>query len=374
MLALASCGSANSGDSATQSTADVATPEGELPFEVTELGSFVEPWAMAFEPGTSDLFITEKKGKLKIRHSDGSITEVGGIPEVDYGGQGGFGDIEFAPDYTTSRKIYLSWVEAGEDDTHGAVVGLGKVVCEGGNCQIEGLEIIWKQSLKVKRRAHFSHRIAFSPDGKYLFISSGERAKGEPAQDTTNNLGTIVRLLPDGTPAPGNPFADQGGVTAQIWSYGHRNLLGLKFDPEGRLWDVEHGPAGGDEINLIKPGNNYGWPIVSGGNHYNGDFIPDHSTRPEFAAPAISWNPVIAPGNFIFYTGTQFSDWNGDALITGLGTELIVRLSFDGENATEVARYEMGSRVRDIIQAPDGAIWIATDGEEGKLLKLTPAA
>ena len=369
-LALASCNSGYSGDSSAQSTETASA----MPFEITEVGTLEEPWAMAFEPGTGKLFITEKAGTMKfVEPASGKVgTVTGALPEVDYGGQGGFGDIAFAPDYTTSRMLYLSWVEAGEGDTRGPVVGRGKLSCgDGDSCTLEGLEVIWRQVPKVDGRAHFSHRIAFSPDGAYLFISSGERAKGEPAQDLSNTLGTVVRLLADGTPAPGNPFADQGSPTDQIWSYGHRNLLGLEFDPQGRLWDVEHGPAGGDELNLVKPGQNYGWPVVSGGDHYNGDPIPDHPTRPEFAAPAISWNPVIAPGNFTFYTGSLFPEWRGDALVTGLRTQVLVRIEFDGETATEAARYELEGRLRDIVQGPDGALWLATD--EGKILKLTPS-
>jgi len=329
---------------------------------------------MAFEPGTGNLFITERVGALKVYHPDGGVSAVDGVPPVDHGGQGGFGDIAFAPDYATSRQIYLSWAEAGEGDTRGAVVGRGTLACDTpAACRIEGLAVIWRQTPKVTGRGHYSHRLAFSPDGAFLFVASGERQKGEPAQDLGNNLGTVVRLLPDGTPAPGNPFADRDGVTAQIWSYGHRNILGLQFDPQGRLWDLEHGPAGGDEFNLVKAGANYGWPIVSDGDHYDGRAIPRHATRPEFAAPAISWNPVIAPGDFIFYTGSLFPRLRGDALLTGLKTQAIVHLAIDGEKAREVARYDLGSRLRDIQQDADGALWVITDGTDGKLLKLTPA-
>ena len=369
-LTFASCGSANSGESAAQSAPSATTS----PFEVAEMGSFTEPWAMAFEPGTGNLFITERVGALKVYHPDGGVSAVDGVPPVDHGGQGGFGDIAFAPDYATSRQIYLSWAEAGEGDTRGAVVGRGTLACDTpAACRIEGLAVIWRQTPKVTGRGHYSHRLAFSPDGAFLFVASGERQKGEPAQDLGNNLGTVVRLLPDGTPAPGNPFADRDGVTAQIWSYGHRNILGLQFDPQGRLWDLEHGPAGGDEFNLVKAGANYGWPIVSDGDHYDGRAIPRHATRPEFAAPAISWNPVIAPGDFIFYTGSLFPRLRGDALLTGLKTQAIVHLAIDGEKAREVARYDLGSRLRDIQQDADGALWVITDGTDGKLLKLTPA-
>jgi glucose/arabinose dehydrogenase len=198
-----------------------------------------------------------------------------------------------------------------------------------------------------------------------------------PAQDLSNNLGTIVRLLPDGSPAPGNPWADRPAPTNQIWTYGHRNILGLAFDEKERLWALEHGPRGGDELNLIEPGRNYGWPLVSNGVHYSGDPIPDHETRPDLAAPAISWTPVIAPGDFIFYSDSAFPEWEGQAIITGLVATGLVRVRIDGDHATEVARHPFDHRIREIRQGPDGAIWLLEDGEEasaGRLLRLTPAS
>src|SRR5690606_6544129 len=181
----------------------------------------------------------------------------------------------------------LTWAEAGEGDTRGAALGKGTLVCEQADaCTVDGLSVIWRQQPKVTGRGHYSHRIAFSPDGQYLFLASGDRQKMEPAQDLSNNLGSVLRLTLDGKPPPGNPFANRGSPSDQIWSYGHRNILGLQFDAQGRLWDLEHGPAGGDELNLVVQGENYGWPVVSDGVHYNGDPIPDHNTRPEFHAPA----------------------------------------------------------------------------------------
>lgn len=337
---------------------------------------------MAFAEGTGILFVTERKGQLRYRMPDGRLGTVSGVPEVDYGGQGGLGDVVFAPGQTSEtldrRVIYLSWAEAGEGDTRGAAVGRGNLVCSPQmECALEDLKVIWRQEPKVSGRGHYSHRLAFSPDGQYLFIASGERQKMEPAQDLSNTLGTIVRLLPDGTPAPGNPFADKPAPANQIWSYGHRNILGLDFDSQGRLWGLEHGPAGGDELNLIEPGRNYGWPLVSDGDHYDGRPIPRHSTRPDLAGPAISWNPVIAPGDFIFYTGEAFPAWKGQALIAGLVSQGIVRVSIDGKDAAEEARHPFDTRMREIEQAPDGTIWMLEDGKEadaGHLLKLTPAA
>ena len=327
---------------------------------------------MTFLPGTNMALITEKKGKLKLwREGSASAVDVSGVPQVDLGGQGGFGDVVAAPDYATTGMVYLSWVEAGDGNTRGAVVARAKLVL-GETPGLESLSIVWRQFPKVTGRGHFSHRIAFSPDGKYLYVTSGDRQKFTPAQDLSVNLGKVLRLLPDGTPAPGNPFADKGGVSAQIWSYGHRNLLGIAFSPDGRLWDIEHGPAGGDEINLVEPGKNYGWPLVSGGDHYDGKPIPRHATQPDLTPPAINWTPVIAPGNMLFYTGTMFPKWQGQGLIAGLVSGGIVRVSIDGSAIREVERIDLGNRIREIEQAPDGSIYVLEDREGAKLRRITP--
>jgi glucose/arabinose dehydrogenase len=379
---LASCGTAATGDSAqaesTSAEGDEIAIRGDWNLKSEAYGSFDEPWAAAFAPGTPVLFITEKPGTIKFVDTRArKLGTVDGAPEVDYGGQGGLGDIAFLPSEVSEtldrRTIYLSWAEAGDGSTRGAVVGRGTLVCEEADaCAIEGLQVIWRQTPKVTGRGHYSHRIAFSPDGKYLFVSSGERQKMQPAQDTSNNLGSIVRLNLDGTPAAGNPLAKKGGASAELWSWGHRNLLGLAFDAEGRLWDIEHGPAGGDEINLIRKGSNYGWPIVSEGRHYGGRAIPPHSERPEFAAPAISWNPVIAPGDFIIYSGDLFADWKGQAVIAAMKPAGLVRVAFEGEAAREVGRMSFDRRLREVVQGPDGAIWVLEDKAGGRLLKLTP--
>lgn len=347
-------------------------------FKAVSLGAFDEPWAADFAPGTSVLFITEKSGTMKfVDTATGRTGTVTGMPEVDYGGQGGLGDVAFLPSESSEtldrRTIYLTWAEAGEGDTRGAALGKGTLVCEQADaCTVDGLSVIWRQQPKVTGRGHYSHRIAFSPDGQYLFLASGDRQKMEPAQDLTNNLGSVLRLTLDGQPAPGNPFAERGSPSDQIWSYGHRNILGLQFDAQGRLWDLEHGPQGGDELNLVESSDNYGWPIVSEGIHYNDDPIPDHSTRPEFHAPAISWDPVIAPGDFTFYSGKLWPEWQGQAIIGAMKPTAVVRVAIEGDKATEVARYPFEKRVREIVEGPDGALWILEDGEDGRLIKLTP--
>ena len=324
------------------------------------------------------LFVTERGGTLKfLDTASGMRGTVSGLPKVDYGGQGGLGDIAFLPTEASptlgKRTIYLTWVEVGESGTRGAVAGRGTLVCDQPSaCRIVGLNVIWRQDPKVTGRGHFSHRLLLSPDGQTLYLSSGERQKFTPAQDLAVNLGKVLRLNPDGTAKTGNPFAARGEVSAQIWSYGHRNLLGLGFDAQGRLWGLEHGPAGGDELNLIEPGKNYGWPLVSNGDHYDGKPIPRHATRPDLAAPAISWNPVIAPGNFIFYSGNAFPAWKGQALIAGMVFTGLVRVAIDGTTAREVERIDLENRIREVEQGPDGAVWIAEDGEGGRLRKLVP--
>ena len=369
-FALASCANAETGDSAETASAEAA-------YTVEAMGEFDRPWAIEFIPGSDTLAITEKAGTLKLmKTGTGEITTVSGVPEVDYGGQGGFGDVAFLPSEANradGRTIYLSWAEAGADDTRGAVVGRGLLTCneETDECGIQDLEVIWRQAPKVTGKGHYSHRITFSPDETYMFIASGDRQKLEPAQDTSNTLGSIVRLNLDGTPADGNPMADKGGVTAEIWSYGHRNVLGMDWDADGRLWDIEHGPAGGDELNLVEAGANYGWPTRSYGKHYNGNPIEDHSEDDGFTKPAIHWTPVIAPGDMIFYTGDMFTAWKGDALIAGLSSQALVRVTIDGEAGTETGRYELGGRLRSVDQAPDGSIWVAEDGPEGRILKVS---
>ena len=362
LLAIASCGSAQSGDSAP----------GELPFKVEALTTLAAPWALKMEPGTSRVFVTEKFGTMEVIDLAGHVKgSVGGMPQVAPAGQGGLADLVFAPDYFASYGIYLSWAEEAKGGTRG-VVGRGTLDCPTvDNCQVKDLKVIWRQPA-VSGPLQYALRMTFSPDGQYLFVASGDRVHTEMVQDMSNNLGKVVRLLPDGTPAPRNPFADKGSPANQIWTIGHRNPLGLKFDLNGQLWDLEHGPRGGDEINKLVAGDNYGWPVVSGGDNYNGVPIPRNETHPEFHAPAINWTPVIAPGDFIFYSGKLWPQWKGDAIVAGLKTMCLARIEFDGDHATEVARYDMGHRMRDIAEASDGSLYAIEDGPEGRLLHLTP--
>lgn len=338
------------------------------PFVIEELAELDEPWAMAFLPDGRAL-ITGRAGELTLRGADGALVEVDGLPAVVHAGQGGLGDVALAPDFASSRVVYLSWAEAGDGATSGAAVGRARLSEAEGSARLDELTVIWRQDPKVTGNGHYGHRLAFTPDGAYLFVSSGERQKLDPAQDLDTTLGTIVRLQPDGSLADDNPFAARGGVSAQIWSYGHRNPLGLAFDEHGNLWESEMGPRGGDEINLIRRGANYGWPEVSSGSHYSGADIPDHADGDGFEAPKVWWNPSISPGSLMIYDGAMFPQFQGDAFVGALSGEALIRVDLDGENAAKADQWDLGQRVREVEQAPDGAIWLLTDA--GRVLRLS---
>ncbi|MCD7097765.1 PQQ-dependent sugar dehydrogenase [Stenotrophomonas sp. MMGLT7] len=368
-LAVSSCALADGPAAGT-----AAVERGQWPFAATEAGRFDEPWAMSFLPDGT-LLVTEKRGRLLRYDADSRRkSEIAGVPDVAYGGQGGFGDVLPHPRFADNRLLYLSYAEPGTGGTRGAAVARATLALDAdGGGRLDGLEVIWRQEPKVSGQGHYGHRLAFGPDGK-LWITSSERQKFDPAQDMQSNLGKIVRLNDDGSVPADNPFAAQGGVAAQVWSLGHRNALGIAFDAQGRLWVHEMGPKGGDELNLIQRGGNYGYPIVSNGDHYDGRPIPDHDTRPEFVAPKVTWTPVISPAGFIIYDGTLFPQWRGNGFIGGLSSKALVRVELDGEDAREAGRYDMGQRIREIEQGPDGAIWLLEDGSDGRLLRLTPAA
>jgi len=376
LLSVAGCGGAVAPQAASTGSVSQAAGGG-LPFVVTPVHAFAEPWAMTFLPD-GRLLVTEKRGHLQLYDfKTGKASEISGVPSVAYGGQGGFGDVVLHPDFARNKMVYVSYAEPGQGDTRGGAVARARLALDpAGGGTLQDLKVIWRQEPKVSGQGHYGHRLAFDREGK-LWVSSSERQKFDPAQDMATNLGKIVRLNDDGSAPADNPFAAQGGVAAQVWSLGHRNILGLAFDAQGRLWEHEMGPKGGDELNLVERGANYGYPIVSNGNHYDGRKIPDHDTRPEFAAPKVSWNPVISPAGFVIYSGSLFPDWKGDGFIGGLSSQSLVRIEFDGTTAREAARYDMGQRIREVEQGPDGALWLLEDGEgrdAGRLLKLTPAA
>lgn len=342
-----------------------------LPFDVQVIADFESPWAMTFLPD-GRMLITEKAGILYLVSADGQQRQpVTGIPSVSTNGQGGLMDVVLHPGFAQNRLVYFSYAEAGESGK-GVVLARG-VLEAGAQPALQKVETLFRASPYVAGDGHFAGRIAFSADG-FVFFSNGERQKFDPAQDPQATLGKVLRLKDDGTPAPGNPLADKGFHPA-VWSYGHRNPLGIAFDANGNLWEQEMGPMGGDEVNLILPGRNYGYPIVSDGDHYGGRPIPDHVTRPEFEAPKVSWNPVISPGGLMVYSGKLWPEWKGDLFIGGLSSKALVRVDVDGTNARKGDQWPMGERIREPEEGPDGAIWVLEDGQrgaQGRLLKLTP--
>lgn len=357
---------------------------------IERLATLEFPWGLAFLPD-GRLLITEKPGRLRI-WANGALSEpVRGVPRVAYRGQGGLLDVAVDPNFATNRYIYLYFTEAAEqqspdlaelpdarfstyldldDDTlKGGAVARAKLDGD----QLTDLRVIWRQIPKTIGRGHFGGRLLFARDGK-LLITSGERMRFEPAQSTASNLGKIVRINPDGTLPSDNPFAGQKEGRGDIWSLGHRNNLAAAIHPaSGDLWTLEMGPLGGDELNIIAKGKNYGWPAVSDGDNYDSSMIPDSASSKTFEKPVRTWTPVISPSGMIFYDGALFPSWRGDALAGGLSSMSLIRLTADGRNIVNEERIRIGRRIRDVEQARDGALFLIEDYEKGSLLRLTPA-
>ncbi|WP_459851336.1 PQQ-dependent sugar dehydrogenase [Dongia sp. agr-C8] len=340
------------------------------PFAVDAVAEFDTPWAIAFLPD-GRMLVTEKPGRIFLVAQGGEKTPISGVPEVAASGQIGLLDIAAAPDFAASNRIYFTYTEAADGDTR-LVLARATLAMSDGAAQLADVAAIWRQT-PVGGRGHPGGIIAFDPAGQHLFLTVGERQLGKPAQDPQQARGKLLRLNLDGSSPADNPNAAQGGVPGQTWTLGHRNPYGLAFAPDGKLWLHEMGPRGGDELNLIEPGKNYGWPVVSNGDNYDGSKIPRHATRPDFAAPLLYWNPVIAPAGLVFYEGAMFPQWRGSALIGGLGAGVLVRVAFADGQPDEVERWDMGARIRDVAVAPDGAIWLIEDDDPGRLLRLTPA-
>lgn len=391
IIAMTACATAQqSGDATTGETMSVTGTEGTA-LTAEALETFDGAWAMAFLPDGRAL-VTEQDGDLWLLGTDGAkLGEISNVPTVEMRGQGGLGDIIIHPDFATNSTVFISYVERDpEDDTlSGAVVDRATLSLTADGGSLSDVTRIWEQSNKVTGNGHYSHRLAIAPDGN-LIITSGERQHFSPAQNMDMNLGKIIRVTTDGAPLEDNPFYGNGGVADTIWSLGHRNMLGVAFDADGQLWAHEMGPKNGDELNRIVKAENYGYPIVSEGEHYNGkQFFGSHEDYPIYENPALSWTPVISPAGLIIYDGEMFADWEGDAFIGGLSSRALVRVEFQQTpldnmgsggtsstmetTATEAERYEWGKRIREVEQGPDGAIYVLEDDPGGRLIKLTPA-
>jgi glucose/arabinose dehydrogenase len=385
-----------------QISAGELKPEASLPFTMTQVATFNLPWRVAFLPD-GRMLITEKVGPVWLVTQTGEKTTVDNVPAVAYGGQLGMQGVFLSPHYATDHNVYLTYAEPGEGGSSLALARARLVLAEG-KASLDGLQVLWREMPKG-HGGQLGAQIAFSPDGQYLFLTVGERQRMTPAQDPNQALGKILRLTLDGKPAPGNPMAGKTGAASvsliepprdtevaktapvvstytfpgpnltpsETWTSGHRTPYGLAFAPDGRLWETEHGPRGGDELNLIEPGKNYGWPLVAYGVNYNGVPIPTPDTRPDLTKPVIYWTPIIAPGNLTFYNGAMFPQWKGSALIGGMASLTLNRVTFDGKGgATPAERWTVGHRIRDVEVAPDGAVWLIEDANPGGLFRVTP--
>lgn len=346
----------------------IDTQGGRVAVEIVARG-LSNPWGLAF---LSDgrLLVTERAGRLRLVSPDGRTAEIAGVPAVQASGQGGLLDVALDPAFATNAYVYLSYSEPGGN---GASTAVARGKLREDRTALTDVQVIFRQEPKVSGTAHYGSRLAFARDGT-LFVTTGERFKFQPAQDLANHLGKIVRVRPDGTVPPDNPFVGRQGALPEIWSYGHRNVQGAAIHPQtGALWTIEFGPRHGDELNVVERGRNYGWPEVSWGEHYSGQEIPKPSSRPDMADAVRYWVPAINPSGMAFYTGSLFPGWRGNLLIAGLGSRGLVRLTLDGTSITGEERISLGDRIRDVRQSPDGAVYALTDKGSGEILRLTPA-
>ena len=375
-------------------------PEARLPFAMTRVATFNLPWRLAFLPD-GRMLVTEKVGPIWLVTQTGEKMPVANVPPVLAQGQGGMFGVFLSPHYAEDHFVYLTYAEPGGGGSSLALAR-AKLTVTANAASLDDLEVIWRDGERGKG-GQFGAQVAFSPDGESLFLTVGDRQRMTPAQDPNQPLGKILRLTLDGKPAPGNPMAGKVGAAtvpvidpprdtemaktapvirtysfpgpnltpAETWTSGHRTPYGLAFAPDGRLWEAEMGPRGGDELNLIEPGKNYGWPLVSYAVNYDGVPIPSPDTRPDLAKPVLYWTPVIGMGNLVFYHGDMFPQWKGSALLGGLGSKTLNRVIVTGATAKGAERWDVGFRLRDVEVGPDGALWMLEDSSAGGLFRAT---
>jgi glucose/arabinose dehydrogenase len=329
------------------------------------------PWGLAILPD-GRMLVTEKRGTLRLVGRDGNVSSpLGGVPAVDASGQGGLLDVTLDPAFTSNRVIYLSYSEPGPNGTAGTAALRARL----GDAALEDVKVIYRQDPKVVGGNHFGSRIVFAPDGK-IFITQGERfSYRDQAQNLNSLLGKVVRLNTDGTVPPDNPFVGKSGARPEIWSYGHRNVQAAAIDPTtGRLWTIEHGAMGGDELNHPEAGKNYGWPVITYGLDYNGSRIGVGAVKDGMEQPVYYWDPVIAPSGMLFYTGDKFPEWKNNIFVGGLASNALVRLVLTDGRVTKEERYlhDLHERIRDVQQGPDGYIYVITDNSDGRVLRILP--
>ncbi|HWP37714.1 MAG TPA: PQQ-dependent sugar dehydrogenase [Gemmatimonadales bacterium] len=337
---------------------------------ITVASGLEHPWGLAFLPD-GRMLVTERPGRLRIVGTGGALSDpLPGVPPVAARGQGGLLDVALAPDFALSAMMYLSYSEPGEGGTAGTTVARAQFSERG----LNGVQVIFRQEPKVSGGAHFGSRLVFTPDG-HLFITTGERGQRDMSQDLSRHQGKLIRLRPDGTVPPDNPFVGRAGARPEIWSYGHRNMQGAALHPvTGALWTVEHGAQGGDELNIPQPGRNYGWPVITYGRDYSGAPIGVGTAREGMEQPVYHWDPSIAPSGLMFYTGDRFPRWRGNLFVGALNFQLLARLELDGDRvvAEERLLYGFRQRIRDVRQGPDGYIYLLTDEDDGRVVRLEP--